>query len=391
MKPGRPASSGDPVNLSEDILAQPEAFRLLAETGPAQWDRALAAIGDLGRFPRVVFTGMGSSYFAAQVAAGALAALGIPAACELSSTLLHHGLGRLAPDDLLVVISQSGESAEVVKLLSSLAQGGQGPPGRPTVLAVTCHGASSVGGMAQAVFVVEVPPDHGVAVKTYGADLLALLYLVARLAGVRLGQERRRVAGWGSGARLAAQAVAQANVDAHAWRAAGKGFEPFRAIAVTGRGLSLSAAMAGALLFNEVAKTPAWAVEAGEFRHGVIEVADPALLVAVVMSPGACRDLDAALMTEVAATGAQVVAVAPRSCTGVVPTSAGSGAREITLLSVPDLDEPFLPLVQVVPFQWLSLGLAEARGFEPGRFRNMPGVVRSEGGEQAGRGGEARN
>ncbi len=383
-RPGAPVDGpGTGANHSaafiEDILAQPQAFRSLADEGPARWDRTLAALGDLGRFARVVFTGMGSSYLASLTAAGVLTAWGVPAAGELASTLLHHGCGRLEPDDLLVALSQSGESVEIVKLLDSFGErhgGGKGiGPAPRAVLGVTCHRASPLGRMASSVLEVDVSPDHGVAVKTFGASLLALLYLAARFAGARLGGETERVSAWAAGAGAAAGAVAQANENAEAWRALGRTLVRFPAAAVTARGLSLSAAMAGALLFNEVAKIPAWAEESGEFRHGIVEVADSRFLAAVIVSAGPSRDLDLALVSELAATGARVITVVARSSSAAAALTA-AGA---TVLEAADLDEPFLPLVQVVPFQWLSLGWAEARGFEPGRFRNMPGVVRSEG------------
>lgn len=359
--------------MADDIRNQGPAFSRLARTAPPVWEAALSRLGDLARFRRVVFTGMGSSYFAAVGAASALAtwppagAAGgpagspapVPAAAELTSALLYYGGARLRGDDLLVAVSQSGESAEVVKLLQQLG------PDRPAILAVTNQPESPVARLSDACLSLDVPPDHGVAIKTYGASLLALLWLGARLAG-------RPAAWWADGAEQAARAVEQTGARAEAWRRMGADLEEMRAVAVVGRGPSLSAAMAGALLFNEVSKVPAWAEEAGEFRHGVIEVAEPDLLAAVVLADGPTRSLDVALVHELAADGAVTVAVAP---VAVAPELNGADAM---LVTVTDLEEPFMPLVQVVPFQWLSLGWAEARGFEPGRFRNTPGVVRSE-------------
>ncbi len=380
------------MDFVEDILATPQAFRALAEEMPARWDQALSSLGHLGRFGRVVFTGMGSSYLASLTAAGTLTTWGIPAACELTSTLLHHGRGRLGPDDLLVVVSQSGESVEIVRLLESLA-GSPGPRPRG-VLGVTSHPASPLGRLAPSALEVAVLPDHGVAVKTFGATLLTLLYLAVRFAGARLGHDRERVAAWAAGTRKAANAVAQANENAEAWRALGRTLIRFPVAVVTARGLSLSAAMAGALLFNEVAKTPAWAEEGGEFRHGIIEVAEPNFLAAVIMSAGSRHDLDLALISELAATGATVLAVVrqlpaagPGATSALTAATAAVASAGATILAVADLDEPLLPLVQVVPFQWLSLGWAEAKGFDPGRFRNMPGVVRSEGRAESGQEG----
>jgi len=385
--------------LAEDILAQPEAYRSLAGDGPGpgpgpgpgDWDRSLAVLGDLGRFRRLVLTGMGSSYFASVAAAGALCARGVPAVAELASTLLHYGRGRLGPGDLVVVTSQSGESAEAVKLASALRLGRQPHPGPGDpfpVVAVTCHVSSPLARAAAAVLAVEVAPDHGVAVKTFGATLLALLYLGARVGAARgeargagpEAAERLDAAAWAERARRAADAVALANAQGESWRALGRRLRGHPAAVVTSRGPSLGAAMAGALLFNEVAKVPAWAEEGGEFRHGVIEVAEPGFLAAVIVPPGPGAALEGALAADLASLGTRVLVVSQVSFRSETEAAQAAGAD---ILWVPDLDEPLAPLVQIVPFQWLSLGWAEAAGLEPGRFRNMSGVVRSEAGAGA--------
>lgn len=348
--------------MADDIRMQPREFRRMAEVAPPSWDQALARFGDLTRFRRIVFTGMGSSYFAAVAAAYALADRNIPATFELTSSLLYYGQGRLLPGDLVVAVSQSGESVEVVKLLDQLAGTGA------TVLGVTNNGASTVGRLADATLELAVEPDHGVAIKTYGASLLTLLYLGNRLAG-------RPASEWVDGALKAATAVEQANENAEIWHRMGKDLVKVPAAAVTGRGPSLSAAMAGALLFNEVAKVPAWGEDGGEFRHGIVEVAEPGFLAGVVMAGGASRELGAILARELVTAGARVMAVVPESAKAEV---AQTGSE---VLAVADLDESLMPLVQMVPFQWVSLGWAEARGFEPGRFRHISGVIRSEGKE----------
>lgn len=350
------------MRIIDDILAQPAAFATLAETGPQRWEQALASLGDLGRFGRVVLTGMGSSYFACIAGACALAAHGIPAVFELTSSLLYYGRGRLQPNDLVVAVSQSGESIEVVELLKHLAGNGN------VTIGVTNDASSATAGLAHATLEIRVEPDHGVAIKTYGASVLTLLYLVARLAG-------ESPETWVAQVRNAADAVSEANRMGPAWQALGRELSAFKAAAVTGRGPSLSAAMSGALLLNEVSKVPAWGEDGGEFRHGVIEVAEPGFLAGVVMADGPSRELGAVLAADLAAAGARVLVAATRAAQA---TAEATGA---TVLALPDISEALAPVVQVVPFQWISVGWAEARGFAPGKFRYTPGVIRSEGRE----------
>ncbi|HEY7283520.1 MAG TPA: SIS domain-containing protein, partial [Actinomycetota bacterium] len=80
----------------------------------------------------VLFTGMGASYAACYAPVTVLAGLGVRASMVDTAELLHFRRRQLGPDDLLVVVSQSGRSAEAVRLVDSPA-----PGGRPVVVAVT--------------------------------------------------------------------------------------------------------------------------------------------------------------------------------------------------------------------------------------------------------------
>src|SRR5690348_11169262 len=80
--------------------------------------------------PTVVFTGMGASLYAAYPAQAYLTEQGVRALVWETAELLHHHLKVLGPDTLLVVVSQSGETVEIVELLKNL-------PAKARVLAVT--------------------------------------------------------------------------------------------------------------------------------------------------------------------------------------------------------------------------------------------------------------
>ena len=116
-----------------EIAGQPDALRRAADalqeqrpTFEALADRAAKASG-------TVFTGMGSSYDACYPAVNGLAAGGILAAHVDTAELLHFRSPVLSPSTVLVVVSQSGESAEVVRLAESLAR----RPDRPTLVSIT--------------------------------------------------------------------------------------------------------------------------------------------------------------------------------------------------------------------------------------------------------------
>lgn len=357
-------------NLLADITEQPQAFRALVANGPQRWDEALRRLFPQGvaRPRRAILTGMGSSYFAALGVAPAWNRWGLQTTVELTSGLLHYGQGRLQRGDLVVAVSQSGESAEVVGLVGALAGSGV------TVLGVTNRSDSSLAGLASASLVMDVPADRSVAVKSHGASLLTLLYLGLWLA-------QRPLDAWQAGADQAIAGLTQDMTRGEEWRRLGRslvdgapGGRP--AVAVLGRGPLLSATYEGALLFNEVSKIPAWAEDGGEFRHGVIEVGEPGMIAAVLTTPGPTGDLGLSLIAELLRTGCRVLACLSASLESVLRHQVGP--VKLDVLTVSDLPEDFAPLAHVLPFQWMSLGLAEARGLVPGLFRATPPVIREE-------------
>ena len=108
----------------QEIFEQPKAVKDTASYHYSQSGRnvfrSISDLWDTGVYRRMVFTGMGSSYFISESAACLLNSYGIDACAINSGELLHYRKAMLGSDALLVCISQSGESYEVVKLLESI-------------------------------------------------------------------------------------------------------------------------------------------------------------------------------------------------------------------------------------------------------------------------------
>src|SRR5438034_4674053 len=100
------------------VLADVRKFYSSAGAIPAKGLRKLVSKWP----PVVVFTGMGSSLFAAYPAQAYLSSQGIRAFVWETAELLHHHLKILRPDTLLVAVSQSGEAVEITQLLGRLPE-----------------------------------------------------------------------------------------------------------------------------------------------------------------------------------------------------------------------------------------------------------------------------
>src|SRR5579859_1943916 len=109
-------------HLTRELSEQPEALRCTVEA--LAQDKSLTQIGEFLRqwqTQTVILTGMGSSLAAAYYGVYLLGEYGIHSFAVDTSELLHYRQRMVERHTLLVVISQSGQSAELCKLLDILA------------------------------------------------------------------------------------------------------------------------------------------------------------------------------------------------------------------------------------------------------------------------------
>src|SRR6185437_6907400 len=218
------------VPLFDNICAQPTALRQVAEyqLGPGR-DALLRSAQLLQSGKRIVVSGMGASLFAA-----------IPLACSLgaevidSSELLYFRNSVLQPGASVLLVSRSGESVEVAKLLPILQER------KCAVVGVTNVAGSTLATQATQSILLNSPADQLVAIQTYTATVLTLLLLAdpeARDLPTALDAFERQLDIW-----------IQAS---GAWQDFVNSETP---IYLLGRGPALGSVQEGALLFHETAK-----------------------------------------------------------------------------------------------------------------------------------------
>jgi glucosamine--fructose-6-phosphate aminotransferase (isomerizing) len=263
----------------------------------------------------VVITGMGASLFAATPLHYRLVQKGVRSTLVDSAELLHYQR-PLCRDATVILVSRSGDSAEVVALLDELDA---------ETIGVTSVETGALARRARHVLMVPHDDDEMVAIQSYTGTLGALL----RLGGVNLDGAVERM-------RTAVEAT-------YDWR---EFLEGAAVVHLLGRGPSCGSCLEGALLFHETAKLPALAAPAGQFRHGSIEIVDPSFR-GILFSRS--HPLNDALARSIERFGGRVCGI----------DEAG-------------------PLFEIVPVQYAAVQAAEMRGFEPGRFRYVSRVTASE-------------
>lgn len=337
----------------DEILGQPAAFRRAAEAMAAQPDplRALAASGPCAP---IVLTGMGSSYDACLAAAATLGGAGILATTVDAAELLHVRRPMLLEVHLLVLVSQSGRSAEAVRLAEEVRRIDAGR--RPRVLAITNGVATPVAALADLVLDTDVGVEACPSTMTFAGSLVALAAVAGILAG---GAVESVVADVRAAAALAASTSAGllGEPDRTGERlAAWLGERP--TIVALGRGTGLAAAEMTALTLMEAAGVAAVALPTAEFRHGPLEVVGADVAVVVFSLEPSTEALDRAFAGELAAAGAAVLLVGP----------AGPAPAGVEALPVPGPRGILAPGAALGPLQLLARWLAHARGRRPEDF-----------------------
>ena len=332
-----------PVTAYEqDMAEEPAALRRFADSAPPA---GLAGL-DLGRFDRIVLTGMGGSDCAAAPMELFLARAGRPVWRVLAGRLLEM-LALVTPKTLLIVTSQSGRSGEIVALLDRLPQ-----TARALLIGITGDAHSPLGRAADHVVLLHSGDEATVATKSYVNTLAAFHRLIALWRGE---PDARAVADIRQAAdSLVAQAARDGGaIESLAARALSGRMPRF---AMIGSGADTTTVVAGAMVLKEAAKIPAEGYVGGAFRHGPLELAGPGLT-ALLFGTGGSEDASLhRLARDVAATGSLVVTVAP---------SAYSGSEH---LAIPGSNELERLVNGMYVVQRFSVALGRATGIVPGAF-----------------------
>ena len=340
--------------LEQDITAQVESLTGVLQH---QFGAGAAAIREASSLIRscskVLITGMGASMFAAIPLKYSLCARGIDAIVIEAGELLHY-LHEAYSGALVIIVSRSGESIEIARLLNVFSPSQK-------IIGVTNEPGSSLAGRADINLSIGSLPDEMVAIQTYTGTLMTLHILADALGGQLAMSEDGIGASFSEMDRL----IVHSLDSREEWDSFLECQSPVHLLA---RGPSTASAMEGALLFNEIAKHPAIGMSIASFRHGPVELVDRSFRGFVFAPAGRTRQLNLALAQDLKQFGGQVRTV------GSLPV----GKPAIGWCDVPECSETLAPLFEIIPVQVAALRMAEIRGIAPGSFRFAPQVATDE-------------
>lgn len=345
--------------LFENILNQAQALRQIVDyqlgPGRAALERAAALLKSRRR---ILLSGMGASFYACIPFEYSLAQRGFSVHSIEAGELFYFLSAPVDAQTAAVLVSRSGESVEVRKLLPMLRQAGA------VALGVANVPDTFLTREADEAIMMGSPTDHFVAIQTYTGTIATFALLEAAMVG-ELEKARAELQ---RAIELLERVIPE-------WVRASETWHPFldgdAPMYLLGRGPSLGAVVEGVLLMHETAKAPAVGMSVAQFRHGPVEVVDGRFRGIVLGTQEATADLDAALARDLNGMGGQVRTLGPISATN----------KTTELCSWPDgIPSRFVPIFETVPLQLAAYRKAEMRGVTPGDFRWAPLVTNSESG-----------
>jgi glucosamine--fructose-6-phosphate aminotransferase (isomerizing) len=348
------------MHYLDDILAQPQTLRAVAQTykEASEW-QVLAQAWSQRSHGLIVLTGLGASFNALYPARYYLHQHSIAALHLDTGELIHYLPTLLQQPLLLVVVSQSGESIEIKRLLDQCQQ--QLPAARPWLVSITNLPGNALAQASNLALHTHAGAEVGVATKTYTSTIALLHWFVRALTGELQREDYLDVL---QAAQCCEQFLRNWEEQIEPALAIAQSAQSFALVA---RGPAVTSAYNGALVIQEAARRPAAGFVGSQFRHGPMEMLSPDLATLIFTLPGRTAALSQRMAQDVSERGGHLITLGE-----AVPGVKGAH------IALPLLDEWLSPLVDIVAVQVLVAKLAAATGIVPGEFRWAGKVIQQE-------------
>ena len=353
--------------MLKEIMEQPRAAK--ATIAPRIQPGQIQLDGldlDLGNVRRILITACGSAYYAGCAGRYTIEKLcRIPVQTELASEL-RYADPLVDEHTLLIVLSQSGETADTIAAMKECRRRGA------KVLAIVNVVGSTIAKLADYVLYTWAGPEIAVATtKGYTTQLL-VLYLFALYAAKKLDTiedaEYRRLVSCLKALPKQMQQVLDMNP---AIPRLAKKYHQAYSMFFIGRNTDYAVALEGALKMKEISYIHAESYAAGELKHGTIALIHEMQPVIALCCNASVTEKTMSNIIEVKARGAEVLAVAHRENQKIVSLADD-------MIYVPKVDPLLCACVEIIPLQMLAYHVAKENGCDIDKPKNLAKSVTVE-------------
>jgi glucosamine--fructose-6-phosphate aminotransferase (isomerizing) len=357
--------------MLKEIFEQPETLknamrgRLSFEEATARLNGLNLQYDELHHIRRIIITACGTSWHAALIGEYLIEEYArIPVEVEYASEFRYRS-PIIDPGTLVLVISQSGETADTLAAMREAKRKGA------TCLGICNVVGSTIARESDGGVYIHAGPEIGVAsTKAFTSQIMVLSLITILLA-------RMRSMSYEKGEELieALNAVPERVKTVLALndeiKCLAEKYRDKDNFLYLGRGINFPVALEGALKLKEISYIHAEGYPAAEMKHGPIALIDENMP-AVILAP---RD---SVYSKVISNMAEI-----KARKGIIIGIATEGDKKITemvdeVIYIPEVNDFTLPIVGIIPLQLLAYHMAMLRGCDVDQPRNLAKSVTVE-------------
>ena len=356
--------------MLKEIHEQPKAVKdtinAYVKDGAIDFSQVELSDEQLKKLERIYIVACGSAYHVGMSAKYVLESLAdIPVEVDLASEFRYRD-PKLIENSMVIVISQSGETADSLAALRLSKE-----KGRPVLGVVNVIG-SSIARESDYVLYTYAGPEISVATtKAYSTQLIAMYLLTIQLAKVKGTITEERAAELLAEMATLPDKIQRVLEDKERIQWFASKYANAKDIFFIGRGLDYAISLEGSLKMKEISYIHSEAYAAGELKHGTISLIEDGTLVVGVLTQQALFEKTISNLVEVKSRGAYLMGL----------TSYGNYAVEDTAdfsVYVPKTEQYFMNSLAIVPLQLMGYYVSVAKGLDVDKPRNLAKSVTVE-------------
>jgi glucosamine--fructose-6-phosphate aminotransferase (isomerizing) len=349
--------------MLKEIFEQPEALRNVLR-GRLSGNSVKISVGDLSGVKRVVVVACGTAWHAGLIGKSLLESIArVPTEVDYASEFRYRD-PLVGAGDLVVAVSQSGETADTLAALREAKR-----KGAKTLGVVNVVGSSIAREVGGGIY-LHAGPEIGVAsTKAFTAQITALCLLAIHMRQQRGGAVDESLIG--DIGKLPELVSAALETDRQIEPIA-KEFSGVKDFLYLGRGINYPIALEGALKLKEISYIHAEGYPAAEMKHGPIALIDKDMPVVFIATENGHLDKVMSNMEEVKARGGRIIAIANE------PVNENLRRLAERIVCVPKARPELSPVVNAIPLQLLAYHIADMKGIDVDKPRNLAKSVTVE-------------
>lgn len=349
--------------MLKEIFEQPESLKNVLSGRIKNGKTKLSINIERKSFKRIIIAACGTSWHSALIGKYLIEEIArVPVEVDYASEFRYRN-PLVEKDDLFIAISQSGETADTLAALREAKKKGARAMGIVNIV------GSTVTREVESGIYLHAGPEIGVAsTKAFTAQVAALLLLALNIkqsSGEKL--DKKLLADLDNLPLVVKETL---KIDQSVKRLAKK-FKNINNFLYLGRGLNFPVALEGALKLKEISYIHAEGYPAAEIKHGPIALVDAKMPVVFLATKNDLSDKIISNMQEIKARGGKIIAVVDQEYENIEKLAD-------YMIKVPVVSKFLSPIVNVIPLQLLAYHIADSKGLNVDKPRNLAKSVTVE-------------